>query len=95
MTHAGSLASLINDCHHYVHNNVMLAFGTQEKQTLIEPIFAQWIQSAHGKTLYGFDVLLSSTTSLAFIAGRSRWLFVWLNSVNENSNSGVGVVGGI
>uniref|UniRef100_A0A1Y3BTX2 photosystem I n=1 Tax=Helianthus annuus TaxID=4232 RepID=A0A1Y3BTX2_HELAN len=44
----------------YVHNDVMLAFGTPEKQILIEPIFAQWIQSAHGKTSYGFDILLSS-----------------------------------
>ena len=40
----------------YVHNDVMLAFGTPEKQILIEPIFAQWIQSAHGKTSYGFDI---------------------------------------
>ncbi|KAL4282505.1 hypothetical protein GQ457_16G014380 [Hibiscus cannabinus] len=45
----------------YVHNDVMLAFGTPEKQILIEPIFAQWIQSAHGKTSYEFDVLLSLT----------------------------------
>jgi photosystem I P700 chlorophyll a apoprotein A2 len=29
----------------YVHNDVMLAFGTPEKQILIEPIFSQWIQS--------------------------------------------------
>ncbi|KAL8236383.1 hypothetical protein R6Q59_017464 [Mikania micrantha] len=42
----------------YVHNDVMLAFGTPEKQILIEPIFAQWIQSAHGKTSYGFDILV-------------------------------------
>ncbi|KAK8284114.1 hypothetical protein V6Z12_D08G137300, partial [Gossypium hirsutum] len=55
----------------YVHNDVMLAFGTPEKQILIEPIFAQWIQSAHGKTSYGFDVLLSSTNGPAFNAGRS------------------------
>lgn len=55
----------------YVHNDVMLAFGTPEKQILIEPIFAQWIQSAHGgKTLYGFDVLLSSAGSPASNAGR-------------------------
>ncbi|GMI78292.1 hypothetical protein like ATCG00340 [Hibiscus trionum] len=71
----------------YVHNDVMLAFGTPEKQILIKPIFAQWIQSAHGKTLYGFDVLLSSTNGPAFNAGRSIWLFGWLNDVNENSNS--------
>ncbi|RYR50170.1 hypothetical protein Ahy_A07g036750 [Arachis hypogaea] len=36
----------------YVHNDVMLAFGTPEKQILIEPIFAQWIQSAHGAMIY-------------------------------------------
>ncbi|KAL0925504.1 hypothetical protein M5K25_003845 [Dendrobium thyrsiflorum] len=71
----------------YVHNDVMLAFGTPEKQILIEPIFAQWIQSAHGKTLYGFDVLLSSSNSPTFIAGRSIWLSGWLNAINENSNS--------
>ncbi|KAJ6951570.1 PsaB [Populus alba x Populus x berolinensis] len=71
----------------YVHNDVMLAFGTPEKQILIEPIFAQWIQSAHGKTSYGFDVLLSLTNSLAFNAGRSIWLPDWLNAINENSNS--------
>ena len=55
----------------YVHNDVMLAFGTPEKQILIEPIFAQWIQSAHGKASYGFDVLLSSRNGPAFNAGRS------------------------
>ncbi|KAK8536065.1 hypothetical protein V6N12_012727 [Hibiscus sabdariffa] len=71
----------------YVHNDVMLAFATPEKQILIEPIFAQWIQSAHGKTSYGFDVLLSSTNGPAFNVGRSIWLPGWLNAVNENSNS--------
>ncbi|KAJ1680551.1 hypothetical protein LUZ63_024231 [Rhynchospora breviuscula] len=71
----------------YVHNDVMLAFGTPEKQILIEPIFAQWIQSAHGKTSYGFDVLLSSTSGPAFNAGRNIWLPGWLNAVNENRNS--------
>ncbi|KAL5644754.1 hypothetical protein ACJX0J_005155 [Zea mays] len=71
----------------YVHNDVMLAFGTPEKQILIEPIFAQWIQSAHGKTTYGFDILLSSTNGPAFNAGRNIWLPGWLNAVNENSNS--------
>uniref|UniRef100_A0A803N322 photosystem I n=1 Tax=Chenopodium quinoa TaxID=63459 RepID=A0A803N322_CHEQI len=58
-----------------------------EKQILIEPIFAQWIQSAHGKTSYGFDVLLSSTSGSAFYAGRSIWFPGWLNAVNESSNS--------
>nr|YP_010260968.1 photosystem I p700 apoprotein A2 [Trentepohlia sp. BN17]UIB38722.1 photosystem I p700 apoprotein A2 [Trentepohlia sp. BN17] len=40
----------------YVHNDVMQAFGTPDKQILIEPIFAQWIQAAHGKTLYSFNL---------------------------------------
>ena len=44
----------------YVHNDVMQAFGTPEKQILIEPVFAQYIQAAQGKSIYGFDVLLAS-----------------------------------
>ncbi|CAN6445159.1 unnamed protein product [Victoria cruziana] len=71
----------------YVHNDVMLAFGTPEKQILIELIFAQWIQSAHGKTSYGFDVLLSPMNDPAFNAGQSFWLPGWLNDINENRNS--------
>ncbi|GJU11370.1 photosystem I P700 apoprotein A1 [Tanacetum coccineum] len=70
----------------YVHKEACF-FGTPEKQILIEPIFAQWIQSAHGKTSYGFDILLSSTNGPAFNAGRSIWLPGWLNAINENSNS--------
>ncbi|KAI3887790.1 hypothetical protein MKX03_018637 [Papaver bracteatum] len=57
----------------------MLAFGTPEKKILIEPIFAQWIQSAHGKTSYGFDVHLSSTNGPTFNACQSIWLPGWLN----------------
>jgi photosystem I P700 chlorophyll a apoprotein A2 len=53
---------------------------------LIEPIFAQWIQSSHGKTTYGFDILLSSTNGPTFNVGRSIWLPGWLNAINENSN---------
>ncbi|KAL8227742.1 hypothetical protein R6Q57_015326 [Mikania cordata] len=72
-----------------VHVRVYVKYqgGTPEKQILIEPIFAQWIQSAHGKTSYGFDILLSSTNGPAFNVGRSIWLPGWLNDVNENSNS--------
>ena len=71
----------------YVHNDVMQAFGTPEKQILIEPVFAQWIQSAHGKALYGFDVLLSSSQSPALSAGQSLWLPGWLEAINNNGNS--------
>jgi photosystem I P700 chlorophyll a apoprotein A2 len=52
----------------------MLAFVTPEKQILIEPIFAQLIQSAHGKMTYGFDILLSSMNGPTFNASRSIWL---------------------
>ena len=45
----------------------MQAFGTPEKQILIEPVFAQWMQAAQGITLYGFDFLLSSSSSPALI----------------------------
>merc|ERR1712072_900873 len=52
----------------YIHNDVCVAFGTPEKQILFEPVFAQFIQAASGKALYGFDVLLSSSTSAASVA---------------------------
>ena len=71
----------------YVHNDVVQAFGTPEKQILIEPVFAQWIQSAHGKAFYGFDCLLSSNSSNAFTASQSVWLPGWLNGINDNSSS--------
>merc|ERR1712217_397162 len=45
----------------YIHNDVCVAFGRPESQILIEPVFAQFVQAASGKTLYGFDVLLSSS----------------------------------
>jgi photosystem I P700 chlorophyll a apoprotein A2 len=70
----------------YVHNDVMQAFGTPEKQILIEPVFAQWIQAAHGKALYGFDVLLSNSGSIPSNAG-AAWLPGWLAGINAGDNS--------
>jgi photosystem I P700 chlorophyll a apoprotein A2 len=70
----------------YVHNDVMQAFGTPEKQILIEPVFAQWIQGAHGKVLYGFDTLLANPDSLASGAG-AAWLPGWLDAINSGANS--------
>ena len=70
----------------YIHNDVMLAFGTPEKQILIEPLFAQWIQAAHGQSLYGFDALLSSDQSIAYRAD-ALWLPGWLNAINNPTNS--------
>ncbi|MFN9207188.1 MAG: photosystem I core protein PsaB, partial [Pseudanabaena sp.] len=70
----------------YVHNDVMQAFGTPEKQILIEPVFAQWVQAAQGKALYGFDVLLSNAGSIPSNAG-AAWLPGWLAGINSDSNS--------
>lgn len=71
----------------YIHNDTMLAFGTPEKQILIEPVFAQWIQASSGKALYGFDVLLSSSSSIATQAGSNIWLPGWLEAINSPTNS--------
>nr|YP_009392086.1 photosystem I P700 apoprotein A2 [Periphykon beckeri]ARW60434.1 photosystem I P700 apoprotein A2 [Periphykon beckeri] len=71
----------------YIHNDTMLAFGTPEKQILIEPVFAQWIQASSGKALYGFNILLSSSSSIASKAGTNIWLPGWLEAINSNKNS--------
>jgi photosystem I P700 chlorophyll a apoprotein A2 len=74
----------------YVHNDVVVAFGTPEKQILIEPVFAQWIQAAHGKLLYGFDTLLSNPDSVAYTAFPNHanvWLGGWLDAINSGTNS--------
>ncbi len=74
----------------YVHNDVVVAFGTPEKQILIEPVFAQWIQASHGKLLYGFDTLLSNPDSLAATAWPNFgnvWLSGWLEAINSGTNS--------
>ncbi|CAN0931253.1 Photosystem I P700 chlorophyll a apoprotein A2 [Linum grandiflorum] len=55
----------------YVHNDVMLAFGTPEKQILIEPIFAQWIQSAFnaGRSIWlpGWLNAINETSNSLFL----------------------------
>jgi photosystem I P700 chlorophyll a apoprotein A2 len=71
----------------YVHNDVIQAFGTPERQILIEPIFAQWIQGAQGKALYGFDILLSSPNNQASLASQNIWLPGWLAAINNDANS--------
>ena len=71
----------------YIHNDVMLAFGTPEKQILIEPLFAQWIQSAHGQNIYDFNVFLSNEQNPATIASQSLWLPGWLAAINNPTNS--------
>jgi photosystem I P700 chlorophyll a apoprotein A2 len=70
----------------YVHNDVVVAFGTPEKQILIEPVFAQWVQASSGKVLYGLNTLLSDPGSMASTTG-AAWLPGWLDAVNNNANS--------
>jgi photosystem I P700 chlorophyll a apoprotein A2 len=35
----------------YIHNDTVVAFGQPEKQILFEPLFAEYIQAASGKSL--------------------------------------------
>jgi photosystem I P700 chlorophyll a apoprotein A2 len=71
----------------YVHNDTVVAFGQPEKQILIEPLFAQWIQAASGKAIYGFNVLLSSTDSPTTVDGLKVWLPGWSEAINSGTNS--------
>ncbi len=74
----------------YVHNDVVVAFGTPEKQILVEPVFAQWVQAASGKALYGFGTLLSDPNSIAYTAYPNYanvWLPGWLDAINNEGNS--------
>jgi photosystem I P700 chlorophyll a apoprotein A2 len=71
----------------YVHNDTVVAFGQPEKQILIEPIFAQFIQSASGKAIYGFNILLSSNSSTTTLDATKVWLPGWSESINSNNNS--------
>ncbi|MEM9271834.1 MAG: photosystem I core protein PsaB [Cyanobacteria bacterium P01_F01_bin.143] len=69
----------------YVHNDVVVAFGTPEKQLLIEPVFAQFVQGASGKAFYGFDTLLSNPDSLT--QSGAAYLPGWLDAINSGTNS--------
>ena len=70
----------------YIHNDTVVAFGQPEKQILFEPLFAEYIQAASGKAIYEFNVLLSSSDSLATTAGNQVWLPGWLDAINNNKN---------
>jgi len=65
----------------------VVGFGTSEKQILIEPVFAQFVQGAHGKVLYGFNTLLSNLDS---IEPYWRCLLLssnWIDAINNGTNS--------
>ena len=70
----------------YIHNDTVVAFGQPEKQILFEPVFAEYIQAASGKAVYQFNVLLSSSTSPATVAGNQIWLPGWLDAINNSKN---------
>jgi photosystem I P700 chlorophyll a apoprotein A2 len=70
----------------YIHNDTVVAFGQPEKQILFEPLFAEYIQAASGKGVYGFSTLLSVPDSLATIAGNQIWLPNWLETINNSNN---------
>jgi photosystem I P700 chlorophyll a apoprotein A2 len=70
----------------YIHNDTVVAFGQPEKQILFEPLFAEYIQAASGKAVYELNVLLSSSTSPATVAGNQLWLPGWLEAINNNKN---------
>jgi photosystem I P700 chlorophyll a apoprotein A2 len=74
----------------YVHNDVVVAFGTPEKQILVEPVFAQFVQASSGKLLYGMNTLLSNPDSIATTAWPNYgdvWLPGWLEAINNGTNS--------
>jgi photosystem I P700 chlorophyll a apoprotein A2 len=70
----------------YIHNDTVVAFGQPEKQILFEPVFAEYIQASSGKAIYEFNVLLSSSTSPATVAGNQVWLPGWLEAINNDKN---------
>ena len=69
----------------YVHNDVVVAFGTPEKQILVEPVFAQFVQAASGKAIYGFDVLLSNSAGAAANAN-AAYMGGWMDAINGNTD---------
>jgi len=61
----------------YIHNDAVFASGEQEKQILIEPVFAQIIQGSSGKALYAIGCISSYISSSG-----------WVHSVNPSLQLG-------
>jgi photosystem I P700 chlorophyll a apoprotein A2 len=60
----------------YCHNDTVTAFGTPDKSLSIEPVFAQCIQFASGKALYGYGI------------GETVAKSNWFNSLNGSLPEG-------
>jgi photosystem I P700 chlorophyll a apoprotein A2 len=71
----------------YVHNDACVAFGEPEKQILIEPVFAQFVQAASGKTGYGFSFPLTVSPTGESLSDANFWLPGWSEAVNSPTNS--------
>jgi photosystem I P700 chlorophyll a apoprotein A2 len=71
----------------YVHNDACVAFGEPEKQILIEPVFAQFVQAASGKTGYGFSFPLTISSTVEPLSDANFWLPGWSEAVNSPTNS--------
>ena len=50
----------------YVHNDVMQALGSPEKQLALLPVFAEWLQLAH----HAGSCRLSAFVTLIVVSGR-------------------------
>ena len=76
----------------YIHNDTCVAFGTPEKQILLEPLFAQFIQASSGKLAYQLSSDLNTTQSLIDFSIQQNLMAnvlmtrEWVECVNDNNN---------
>ena len=59
----------------YIHNDSQLAFGEQEKQILIEPVFAQIIQAYTGKAFYSSQIFTIINPSSGWVVNTNNKSF--------------------
>jgi photosystem I P700 chlorophyll a apoprotein A2 len=76
----------------YIHNDTCVAFGTPEKQILLEPLFAQFVQASSGKLAYQLSSDSTTTQSLIDLSIQQNSMAnvlmtrEWVECVNDNSN---------
>ena len=54
-----------------------------KREPMTAEIYKKLLQAASGKAVYQFNVLLSSSTSPATVAGNQIWLPGWLEAINR------------
>ena len=67
----------------YIHNDRVVAFGQPEKQILVEPVFAQWIQALLVKLYMVSMYYFHQQIVLAKLLGNNVWLPGWLDAINN------------